>query len=49
MLFLLGCLTVIFAIVTLGEQDKTEAKKYTGCFIVSLLAFVAVYAIGVVV
>lgn len=49
MLFLLGCLTVIFAMGTIGEKDKTEAKKYTVCFIVSLLAFVAVYAIGLVV
>lgn len=49
MLFFLGCLTVIFAMATTGENNPKEAKRYTVCFIVCLVLTVAVWAIGVVV
>lgn len=49
MLALLIVLTILFAMGTIGEKDKTEAKRYTVCFIVCLVLTVAVWAIGVVV
>lgn len=49
MLVLLVILTTLFALGCIGEKDKTEAKRYTVCFIVCLVLTVAVWAIGVVV
>jgi len=48
MLILLLLLTIFFGLGCIGEKDKTEAERYTVCFIVCLLLAVAVWAIGVV-
>lgn len=49
MLVALILLTILFGLGSIGETDKTEAKRYTVCFIVCLVLTVAVWAIGVVI
>lgn len=43
MVWFLGVLTILFLMAMIGEEGKPAAKRYTTCFLVSLILTVIVY------
>lgn len=43
MIWFLGVLTVLFLLGMIGSEGKPEAKRYTVCFLESLILIVIIY------
>lgn len=43
MIWFLGVLTLLFLLAMVGTEGKPEAKRYTVCFLVSLVLTVIIY------
>lgn len=43
MIWFLGLLAVLFLMAMVGTEGKPEAKRYTVCFLVSLILTVIIY------
>jgi len=43
MIWILICLVGLFAVAMIGTEDKPAAKRYTLCFLVTLILTVVVY------